>query len=413
MKLVISWPRFGPYHLARLNACARTLGPRGVTVIGLETAARETLNAWEVRDEPDEFVRHQVFPNRVFEDIPPREMERGIAQALDRLQPDALAVMSYGYPDARAALAWGRRHRRVVVNLTDTKEDDGPRVAWWEWLKRQIVGEFDAALVGGTPQRRYLAKLGFSDRFIFEPANTVDNKFYCERAQTAREDPTSVAHLPGLQDEIPFFLAAGRFIRVKNLDGLLSAYCTYREHSSHPWRLLLVGDGPERAAIEAQIRRAEINGVELCGYQTSDALAAYLGRASALVLPSHKDTWGLVVNEAMSAGLPVIVSRQCGCWMDLVDEGRSGFTFDSTDMATLAALLARTSAPDTDRAAMGERAREIIASYTPEHFAESLYTAVLAGRLRANRPPAVLATSALMLMRNLARSVTGFHRTEV
>ena len=412
-RICVQWPRFGRYHLARLAACERVLGPRGVEVIGLETASHDALYAWDVEDGPVPFRREQVFPGETFEALSPRAIEAGTASALDRLDPDAVAIMSYGYPDARAALAWCRRRRRVAIITTDTKADDAPRVAWREWIKRRIIAEYDAAFVSGTPQRAYVQALGFPPALVFEGCNVVDNAFFAERAAFARATPDATRHLPGLADDSPFFVAVNRFLPLKNLDGLVRAYARYRAQTPDPWRLLLIGDGPERARIESILSAECIDGVTICGFLQVDDVALYLGRAGAFVHPSHKDTWGLVVNEAMAAGLPVAVSRSSGCWVDLVDEGRNGFSFDSTDGDALTRHLLALGRASAGTAAMGARSREIVARYTPESFAETLLAACEAGQARSQRRPDPVAQALLGVLRRSSRSVTAFHSAEV
>ena len=412
-RLCVQWPRFGPYHLARLEAAHRVLSPRGVEVIGLETATAEKLNSWEVEQGAVGFRREQVFPGRVFEEVTPAEMEAGVMAALDRLDPDAVAIMSYGFPDARACLAWCRQNRRVAIITTDTKADDAPRVGWREQIKRVIVNEYDAAFVSGTPQRRYLEQLGFPSALISEGCNVVDNAFFDARAREARATPEPYRHLPGLECDAPFFLAVSRLLPLKNLDGLLRAYARYRASTVAPWRLLLVGDGSDRERLERIVSDERIEGVTFCGYHQAATIGAYYGRASALVLPSFKDTWGLVVNEAMAAGLPVLVSRKAGCWMDLVEEGRNGFTFDPDDLDAITVCLRDVAADSTDREAMGARSREIISAYTPERYAEGLLEAANAGLARSNRRANPLALAALGMIRRLSRDVTAFHSAEL
>ena len=410
-RICVMWPRFGPYHLARLDACERVLGPRGIEVVGLETASNDDLYDWDVEDGPVRFRREQVFPGQTFEALDPRLIEAGIAAALDRIDPDAVSIMSYSYPDARAALAWCRRRRRVAILTTDTKADDAPRVGWREWIKRRIVAEYDAAFVSGTPQRTYLEHLGFPPSHIVAGCNVVDNAFFADRALLARADPGRTRHLPGLDDDASFFLAVNRFLTFKNLDGLVRAYARYRAEAERPWRLLLVGDGPDRGRIEALVATEGIPGVVFCGFQQVEDVALYLGRASAFVHPSHKDTWGLVANEAMAAGLPVVLSRQSGCWMDLVDPGRNGFTFESSDLGALTRHLLAVGHADLD--AMGERSREIIAGYTPETFAEGLLAAAERGLPRADRRPALVVQVLLRVLRATSRSVTAFHSADL
>ena len=92
------------------------------------------------------------------------------------------------------------------------------------------------------------------------------------------------------------------------------------------------------------------------------------------------EQWGLVVNEAMAAGLPVLVSRACGCAPDLVREGVNGFTFDPYDVGGLAGLMVRMSSGELNLKTMGEASQVIIAGWTPEVFGENLLRAVDAAR---------------------------------
>ena len=163
---------------------------------------------------------------------------------------------------------------------------------------------------------------------------------------------------------------------------MLRAYTAYRSQAADPWRLVLLGDGPERGTLEHLIAAESIEGVTLAGFRQIDELPAYYGLASAFVHPALTDQWGLVVNEAMAAGLPVLVSTGAGCAFDLVEEGGNGYRFTPTDEAQLAALLQRLASPDTDRAAMRQRSRAIIANWSPEVFAKQLWQAVEAGHAR-------------------------------
>jgi glycosyltransferase involved in cell wall biosynthesis len=101
-------------------------------------------------------------------------------------------------------------------------------------------------------------------------------------------------------------------------------------------------------------------------------LPAYYALAGAFVLASTSETWGLVVNEAMACGLPVLVSKRCGCAQDLVADGRNGFTFDPLDVQALTRLMLRMASPGLDLAAMSRASREIIARWTPSLWANNL-----------------------------------------
>ena len=167
---------------------------------------------------------------------------------------------------------------------------------------------------------------------------------------------------------------------------------------------MLVGDGPEREALAAR----GVEGVEWAGAQQVEALPGYYGRAGAYVHPATSDPWGLVVNEAMASGLPVLVSTGAGCAPDLVQD--NGGTFDPDDTEALAGHLARLTglAPEA-RAELGRRSQEIIAGYSLEAFADGLWDAARAGLRVADRPASPVGRAVLAAFRLATRRHQSFH----
>ena len=200
---------------------------------------------------------------------------------------------------------------------------------------------------------------------VFDGYDAVDNAYFAAGADAARTDAATLRAKYRLPER--YFLASARFIPKKNLPRLLRAFAAYRVAAGQSaWDLVLLGDGPEKPAVLRAI--AETNAseaVHLPGFKPFADLPVYYGLAGALVHPSTTEQWGLVVNEAMAAGLPAIVSQTCGCAADLITEWITGFAFDPYDEAALTRALATVSAPTFDRAAMGRAARTRIAEWGP------------------------------------------------
>jgi glycosyltransferase involved in cell wall biosynthesis len=130
--------------------------------------------------------------------------------------------------------------------------------------------------------------------------------------------------------------------------------------------------------LEKESRELRLGGqVNFAGLKTAKETVLYYAFAGCFVLPSTREPWGLVVNEAMASGLPVIVSSRCGCVEDLVEPGGNGFLFDPAHDGELTDRML-TIAESSPRVIgkMGQRSREIIAGYTPEHWAAEVARAV-------------------------------------
>ncbi len=137
-------------------------------------------------------------------------------------------------------------------------------------------------------------------------------------------------------------------------------------------------------------------------------MPAYYGRAGAFIHPALVEQWGLVVNEAMAAGLPVLVSERAGCAPDLVRQGVNGFTFDPLNTAELARLLGVISRSAHDRAGWGAASRVIVAEWSPGRFASGLWAAADAAALRRTAG-APLSLALLWTIQRLGRRVHSFH----
>jgi glycosyltransferase involved in cell wall biosynthesis len=386
--LAVHFPRFGPYHLARINGAFEELKAVGVKIVGMETSSLDDTYAWQQEEGATAFERRVALPGSVYERSSRLEMWRGVRSVLESVNPDAMAIHGYSTADAWSALAWCNFHSRKAILLCDSKYDDMPRHFCKERLKQRLVRRFDAALCAGTASRTYLERLGMEPEQIFEGFDAVDNDFFWRGAEQARRDPALYRSMPGLDSPDPFFLVSGRFIREKNLDGLLRSYTHYRRVLAEtdggrvPWRLVILGDGPERKALEHLVWSEGIQGVSFPGFLQIDQLPIYYGLASCFVHPSRQDTWGLVVNEAMAAGLPVLVSKSSGCAQDLVCEGENGFTFVWDDATTLAGLMTKVSTGQLNLQAMGVSSLNRIKDWGLTRFAQGLYGALQAASQR-------------------------------
>ena len=384
-QLVISicFTNFGPYHLARLRALAAALNARGGRLIGYELASRERLYPWTTSRSSEPFKWVTLFPNDAVESIPRAACVAAIEDALERDQPDVVGIVGYARPESTAALRWARRRGKLAILLSESQAIDRRRVWWKEALKARRVRGFDGALVGGPTHRDYLVGLGMAAERVALGYNAVDHDYFFGRVRQARAEGNS-AEIPIL----PYFLSVSRFASEKNLLMLINAYASYCRLVGRrvAWRLVLCGDGPERPAIERAIHNSGYADlIILPGFLQADALTRWYAFASAFVLASRSEPWGLVANEAAAASLPLLISDRAGCADTLVVEGganQTGRQFDPTRVESIADALAWVATlPAKTRRILGENAERVASAWGPERFASGMLESVERARL--------------------------------
>jgi glycosyltransferase involved in cell wall biosynthesis len=354
--------RIGPYHHARLCAWAAAR-PGAVKVIEFRPA--DAVYAWAVVKETGGYMRRQTHSREE------------LCRALDELQPRVIVCVGYFDPEIHQAMTWALRKQVPLITCSDSTHYDGPRSWAKEAFKRRIVAAFDAALVAGCRAHDYLERLGLGGERQFQPWDVVDNGYFERGADLSRADELESRERLKLPPR--YFLCVARFVLKKNLQRLVEAYARYAMQAGHEaWSLVLSGTGPLETELRACVAAAGLEKqVHFPGFLQYPDLPACYSLAGTFVLPSVSDQWGLVVNEAMAAGLPVLVSARCGCAPDLVHEGKNGFTFDPENIEALAERLAQMAGLDqARRAAMGQRSREIIAAFSPGAFALGLEAAI-------------------------------------
>jgi 1,2-diacylglycerol 3-alpha-glucosyltransferase len=373
LKVAVVFVHLGPYHRARLAGLATQ---PGVSASAIELASSQHLYPWVDHHRPT--TPAITLFEGPFEDSNQRAITRELLATLDALRPDAVAIAGYHIPALRAAARWAGRTGRARVLMFESTELDKPRNVFVEASKGYVVRHyFDTAFVGGSASAAYLAKLGFAFSRIWQGYDVVDNSRFAKRAAEARADSELLSDLAPTGRH--YFVTAARFAPEKNLDGLLEAYAIYRDHEPDGWGLVLAGDGPLDVSLRARVAELGLRDVCFPGFLDPDRLAVVMGRAGAFVLPSLSEPWGLVVNEAMACGLPVIVTNRAGSAFDLVREGENGWRVQAGSVDSLArALLEVARATPEERARMGEFSRRAIEAYSPEGWGRALTAAARA-----------------------------------
>ena len=359
--VLVALHRVGPYHHARFQAAAEVLQQ---PLLVLQTRPQSQEYPWNFTVDHATYtllsLKGGLGPE---EDPPAAELKCQLHALLDQYCPEVLVTVGWADPAYLQLCCIAQQRSVPLVVVSDSRSQDSVRSPLKEWLKRQLLRGYSAGLVAGSQSSDYLRQLGMRPEAIRQPWDVVDNQRFFRLAAEAALTAAPPSERP--------FLCVGRFIAEKNHALLIQAYGRYQQTGGiRP--LLLVGHGPleqeVRAACSQLLRPMSVT---LAPFVQLEQLGHYYGHSHALVLPSAKDTWGLVVNEAMAAGLPVIVSRACGCAQDLLGNGE-GWCFPSGDPDALADCLHQVDGQvAAARQQMVGAARQRLESFSPEAFAQS------------------------------------------
>ncbi|OQC41835.1 MAG: Alpha-D-kanosaminyltransferase [Acidobacteria bacterium ADurb.Bin051] len=281
---------------------------------------------------------------------------RGVAAWLHRQAPDALLVTGWNSLSLVQAALAARRSGIPVIARGDSQA--GRRPLLRRLLLRLLLRLYSAFLVVGASNRRFYEQLGVPAARLFPCPHFVDNDRFAAAAAALGPRRAELRARRGLAEGRTVFLFAGKLEPKKRPLDLVRAAARARAEGAD-CQLLFAGDGELRAELEAATAALAVPAT-FAGFLNQSRIAEAYAAADCLVLPSDRETWGLVVNEAMVSGLPAVTSDQVGCAPDLIRAGETGWSFPCGDVVALASLLHRVAGDPGRSRAMGAAARELV-----------------------------------------------------
>lgn len=374
-RLVILTEIISPYRIPLFNALAQHPEVDLHVIFLAETDP--SLRQWKVYKDEIRFS-HEVLPSwRKQVGRYNIVLNRGVGHALRAASPDAILCGGYNYLASWQALVWARTHKVLFLLWSESNRHElRSRRALMEFLKAEFIHNCDAFVVPGQWAREYLRAHCVKDDRIFTAPNAVDNDLFAAAAARVRQNPAGHRHDLNLPQR--YFLFVGRLVREKGVFELLSAYAKLDQALRREVGLVFVGDGQCRDQLQAESVSVSPGLIQFAGFAHREQLAAYYELAEMLILPTYTDTWGLVVNEAMACGLPVILSRAAGCSPDLVKQDWNGVLVPPKDIPSLTAAMVKLATNRDLCRTMGLHSFEHISHYSPEEWSISIARAIQA-----------------------------------
>lgn len=354
-----------------MNTLRTYLDEKGITLSIIEISGTGSPYSFSGNSKGNGSGWHCLYPDRRMEDIPAEDAVSRVDELLDRICPDIVMGGAIAYPSGAAVIRWASRNKKHVIIFDDARLDDIRRPFYVDWIKRQIYSIVDAMLIPAPSHNYTYNYFGISNDRLFYGVNAVDNEFFKNNlTDTAKEDLV----LP----EGPFILAVGRQIQIKNWISLLKAFLKLSDSVQFDdWSLVFVGDGPDHEELIGIAGDSHTKKVYFLPFLSQNNLKICYQRAAVMILPSHSETWGLVVNEAMAAGLPVLVSNKCGCAETLVNQGVNGYTFNPADVQDIEKVIYDfVSLGNKEKKAMSATSLSIVENWGIERLCEGVSKAI-------------------------------------
>jgi glycosyltransferase involved in cell wall biosynthesis len=369
-RIVIITEIIAPYRIPVFNALARHTDIQLHVVFLSRTDA--SMRQWKVYEDEIQFS-YEVLPSwRKRIGSYNLLLNHNIISSLRNAAPDVIVCGGYNYLASWQALRWANQNRVQFLLWSESNAFDrrGQRTLV-ESLKRIFIRKCDAFVVPGKSAFDYLQHIGAPGKNVFIARNAVDINLF---SQISRKSGTEAARARA-QMGLParYFLFVGRLVREKGVLDLLAAYRELPTNLREKIGLVFAGDGRLRAELETLARDIYPGLIHFAGFVDRNDLAQYYGLAECLVLPTYSDPWGLVVNEAMACGLPVICANVAGCVADLVK--RNGRLVDPGDHSQLRHAMIEIACDPVLRDSMSAESEAIIREYSPEAWATGMVEA--------------------------------------
>ena len=308
---------------------------------------------------------------------------------------DVLWLHGHNYAANLIALAAAKTARIPVMMRGDTHlalPRHGIKAILHQPLMSALYGCCDRLLAIGSANAAFYRAMGVPDHKIFLVPYSVDTERFVRAANLTHDQKASVRRRYGIPLGRPAVLYAAKFTRRKRPGDLLEAARRLNSQAHCPFGVIMTGSGELEDELRTFCAEHALDNVVFTGFINQSELPALYGASDVFVLPSEHEPWGLAVNEAMCAGLPVVVAREAGCVPDLVHEGVNGYTPGAGDIAGLADALQRLIEDEGLRKRQGQASLRCILGWGHRQCLEGIRSALAGLSYRGAEPSSVLQT---------------------
>jgi glycosyltransferase involved in cell wall biosynthesis len=382
LKVVILNNDFRVYWKGRLQYLQKFLSSNDIDFYAIELFGEGSPYSFDNYENSEGWWRC-VFPNKSSDELSKATIEEVLSSTLDEIKPDIIIASSIVFYAGALGIRWAKKNKSKFIMFDDAKPSQVKRKRIVQWVKNSITDQVDGLWFPSKDY--YSAYAHFHNKGIcfFYGLNAIDNELF--RVEGRKDFNNNK------------IICVARLVPIKNLDNLLRSWQLVEQRKTG-YKLVIIGDGPEYPHLNQLKADLNLNTVEFLGAVDHDAIPEYYYKADAFVLASFSESWGLVVNEAMAAGLPVLLSNNINASHDLLKERVNGFGFNPLSVEDMAcALLKYVDLDIESKQSMSANSLAIINSMSYEKMGEQLFEALNIIKNQKIKKPGIVAMSLINL----------------
>src|ERR1700743_1760698 len=318
-----------------------------------------------------------LFPANSADEISKEDLKKVFFDTLDRLNPDIVIASSIVFFAGALGIRWAKKNKKKFIVFENAKPSQFKRNFLVQGIKDSILAQADGFWLPAADYEREYPQFHHKKVHFFYGYCSIDNALF------KRENKNGFDHRR--------IVCTARLVPIKNIDNLLRAWQPI-EKANTGYRLSIIGNGPESNSLKKLSALLNLKDVGFLGAIDNKDIPPYFYNSDAFILPSLSETWGLVVNEAMAAGLPVLLSTKVNAAHTLLKENINGFGFDPLDTNEMADAILKYIRLDTEaKKSMSARSLELVDTMSYENMGLRLVDALAKINSQPFKKPGLLA----------------------
>ncbi|MCH7410829.1 glycosyltransferase [Belliella sp. DSM 111904] len=304
-----------------------------------------------------------LFPESCPEEVPNDQLIYNVNESLKSIDPDFIIAGPPVFASGAIALKWTLKNKKRLLFFDDAIHSFYKKTRLVNFIKKNLYDQADAILV---PSPEYISEYknwGIDTQKLSFGYNCVNNdRFHPSKTKESQNN---------------WIICVARLVPVKNIEGLISAWKKVEKNSDN-YELIIVGDGILKKSLENLAEELNLKKVKFLGSLKPMEIPQFLTKSKALILPSFSESWGLVVNEALASGLPVLLSNKVNACNTLLKNNVNGFSFSPENPEEIADTIIKfIQLSDAEKNEMSKNSLEIINNFSYEKFANKLKESIL------------------------------------